>query len=466
LALRNIFVTDRNQSKQGEPVMAKLRITAVLLGFAAGVPAYAQEAPRTLTLEQAQSIAREGNAPLKATRQKVEEMGRARKVVFSNFLPRVETQGYFLGNDNSQGILLPTGSLGVFPELGGAFPPTDRTIPQGGQTIAFAVTTMSQPITHYFKIREGVRVARADEAGAAAGVRKVEQEVALGVLRAYAGVLIAERSRDIVKERVATTEQRITYQKTAVQQGTALGVTESEARMKWLQARQELLERQGEAEDRSYALLDALGLPANTKVTLTAPPPLDTQLEPLDSYVRTALEQNPEVQEARALIDKATHGIDAARAEYIPEIGVMGMHIFQNSLPFFPKSTLGFGISGKWTVLDFGARANTVQGRRAQLGQAEQNRAMVEGRIRGEVEAAYRKAQRSREVVTLAREGLALRSEASRLRTIQSSVGYAVAVQGREAATERLEAELDLMKAELGYRVAVAELQRAAGTLQ
>ena len=446
--------------------MAKLRITAVLLGFAAGAPAYAQEAPRPLTLEQAQSLAREGNAPLKATRQKVEEMGRASKVVFSNFLPRVETQAYFLGNDNSQGILLPKGSLGVFPELGGAFPPSDRTIPQGGQTMLFAFTTVAQPVTQYFKIREGVQVARADEAGAAAGVRKVEQEVALGVVRAYAGVLIAERSRDVVRERVATTEQRITYQKTAVQSGTALGVTESEARMKWLQARQELLERQGEAEDRTYALIDALGLPANTKVTLTAPPPLDTQLEPLDSYVRTALERNPEVSEARALIDKATHGIEAARAEYIPEIGVMGTHIFQNSVAFFPKSTLGFGISGKWTILDFGARANTVQGRRAQLGQAEQNRAMVDGRVRGEVEAAYRKVQRSREVVTLAREGLALRGEASRLRAIQSTVGFAVAVQEREAATDRLEAELDLMKAELGYRVAFAELQKATGTLQ
>ncbi|MDB4889900.1 MAG: hypothetical protein JWL61_1755 [Gemmatimonadetes bacterium] len=446
--------------------MSKPSLLAVLLGFAASASAYAQEAPRTLTLEQAQSIAREGNAPLKATRQKVEEMGRASKVVFSNFLPRVETQAYFLGNDNSQGILLPKGSLGVFPELGGAFPPSDRTIPQGGQTMAFAFTTVAQPVTQYYKIREGVMVARADEAGAAAGVRKVEQEVALGVVRAYAGVLIAQRSRDVVRERVATTEERIAYQKSAVQSGTALGVTESEARMKWLQARQELLERQGEAEDRTYALIDALGLPANTKVTLTAPPPLNTQLEPVDSYVRTALERNPEVSEARALIDKATHGIQAARAEYIPEIGVMGTHIFQNSLPFFPRSTLGFGISGKWTILDFGARANAVQGRRAQLGQAEQNRAMVEGRVRGEVEAAYRKVQRSREVVMLAREGLTLRSEASRLRTVQSTVGFAVAVQEREAATDRLEAELDVMKAELGYRVAFAELQKATGTLQ
>src|SRR6185295_14820064 len=101
------------------------------------------------------------------------------------------------------------------------------------------------------------------------------------------------------------------------------------------------------------------------RVALAVPAPLETPLEPLDNYVAAALANNPEVLEARALVDKATHGVDAARAEYIPEIGVMGAHIFQNSVPFFPKSTLGLGIQGKWTLFDFGARGNAVQSRRA-----------------------------------------------------------------------------------------------------
>ena len=165
------------------------------------------------------------------------------------------------------------------------------------------------------------------------------------------------------------------------------------------------------------------------------------------------------------MVNKATHGVGAARAEYIPEIGILGAHLYQNSVPFFPKNTMGIGISGSWTILDFGARRKTVRERRAQLGQAESNLTMVEGRVRGEVEAAYRKLARARDLVELAKDALALRTEGSRLRIVAVTAGYAVAAQEREAIADRLEAEMDMLKAEMGYRIAFAELGRAAGIL-
>ncbi|MEX2284532.1 MAG: TolC family protein [Gemmatimonadota bacterium] len=446
--------------------MTRLLIPGLLIGLAFAAPAVGQEAPRTLTLEQAIATAKEGNRPLKAVRQKVEQMRQTSSFVFSNFLPRLATQANYMGSTNTGGIMLPRGSLGNLPELGGAFPPADLNVSQGGQAFFFTYTTLSQPITHFFKIREGVRVARADEVAARANLAKAEQDVAFGVMRAYAGVLIAEQSLEVARVRVTATEQRVAYQKTAVQSGTAIEVAEREARVKWLQARQEVLERQGEVDDLTYALTDALGLPPRTPVKLVMPAaPADTRLGQIEDYVRTALENNPDVLEARALVTKATHGVNAARADYIPEIGVQGLHFYQNSVPFFPKNTLGFGLQGKWTILDFGARRSTIQSRRAQFAQAEYNLTMVEGRVRGEVEGAYRKALRAKEIVELAREGAALRTEAARLRINQTAAGFAMAAAEREATADRMEGALDLVKAELGYRLALAELAKAAGTL-
>jgi hypothetical protein len=90
---------------------------------------------------------------------------------------------------------------------------------------------------------------------------------------------------------------------------------------------------------------------------------------------------------------------------------------------------------------------------------------MVEGRVRGEVEAAYRKLARAGDLVELAKDALALRTEGSRLRIVAVTAGYAVAAQEREAIADRLEAEMDMLKAEMGYRIAIAELGRAAGIL-
>jgi multidrug efflux pump subunit AcrB len=435
-----------------------------ILALLAAAPTGAQEAVRTVSLEQAIEIARTGNAPLGAVRERVKEMQRNSAVVFSNFLPRVETQANYLASNNTQGILLPAGSLGYFPELGGRFPRTDRNIPQGGTDILFAFTTVAQPVTHYFKIREGLAAARSDEDIARAGLRKAEQEVAFGVLRVYAGVLIAQLQRDVARTRVDGAAQRMKIQAAAVASGTAIDVSAGETRVRWLQARQQLLEREGEVEDVSYQLIDMLGLPVKTRVELRAPAPLKIELGSMEHYVETALASNPDVREARALVSKAGHGVGAARADYIPEVGVLGIHLFQNSIPFFPRSTFALGVQGKVTILDFGARKAALSARQAQLAQAERNQVIVEGRVRGEVEAAYRKARRALDVVALATEALAVRSEGSRLRVVQSTTGYGVQALEAEAAADKLEAATDLLRAQLGYRIAVAELEKAAGT--
>jgi len=429
----------------------------------AGVPTAATENVRTLTLEQAIELARTGNAPLGAVREKVKEMERTSSVVFSNFLPRVVSQAAFLTSDNTQGILLPKGSLGYFPELGGRFPRTDRTVPQGGRDLSLAFTTVAQPVTHYFKIREGVAAARADEDVARAGLSRAEQEVAFGVLRAFSGLLIAQLESEVARTRVDGTEQRMRYQATAVSSGSAIDVSAGETRVRWLQARQVLLEKEGAVEDVSYQLIDALGLPADTRLELRAPAPLPVNLRTIDRYVAEALESNPDVREARAIVAKAGHGVAAARADYIPEVGILGVHLFQNSIPFFPQNTLAIGVQGRLTVLDFGARRSALSARRAQQKQAERNLEIVEGRVRGEVEAAYRKALRAQEVVLLATEALAVRTEGSRLRVVQSTTGYGVPAIEAEAEADRLEAQMDMLRAQLGYRIAVAELEKAAG---
>jgi outer membrane protein TolC len=423
----------------------------------------AQAAARSLTLEEAIELALRDNAGLAALRERVVEMERSSSAVFTNYLPRVRTQPIYLASDNSRGILLPAGSLGYFPELGGRFPRTDRTIEQGGQDLFVAMTTVAQPITHYFKIREGRGVVLADEVAARAAVRRAELDVTLKVTQAYAGLLIAQEGVEVARARVATTEQRTVYAAASVASGSAVDVAAQEARVRALQARQDLLEREGEVDDLNYLLADAIGLPGGTRLELSPPAlPAPRDATP-EAYVRAALEGNPELTEARALVTKATHGVSAARAQYIPDVAILGVHLYQNSLPFFPENTLMFGIQGSFTLFDFGERRQVVGQRRAQLAQAENNLRMIEGRIRGEVEAAHRKLARSRELVALAEEALSLRQEASRLMTQQTSAGFVLAAEQQQASADRMEAEQNLLRARLGYRIAAAELDKVTG---
>ena len=423
-----------------------------------------QPSPRTLTLEQALAAAPESNAGLRAVRQRVEEAERRNNVVFSNYLPRVSTQAAFLGSDNTRGILLPAGSLGNIPGLG-SFPPASTNVPQGGSSIVFAMTTAQQPLTQYFKIKEGLGVTRADESISRAELRRTEQAVSVGVLKAYAGVLIASRRREVARARISTAALRTGTQTAAVQSGRATNVVALEARLRALQARQELLEAENEYTDLSYALADAVGLPGSTPLLVEAPPPASERLDSLDVYVASALSSNPDILEADALVSKTTHGVAAAKTDYIPDIGLFGSHFYQSSLPFLPRSTLFFGAVGSITLLDFGARSNTLAERNAQLNAANRNLERIKGKVRGDVEAAYRKLARAYEMADVAREALALRVEALRLRVVQTGAGYGVPAEQSEATADRLEADLNVLRAEMGYRIARAELEQAAGRL-
>jgi outer membrane protein len=423
-----------------------------------------QVAPRTVTLDQALAAAHEFNAGLLVVRQRVEEAERRNRVVFSNYLPRVSTVAASLGSDNTRGILLPAGSLGNVPGLG-PFPPSESNIPQGGSNVIFAMTTATQPLTQYWKIKEGLGVSRADESISRAELRRTEQAVSLGVLQAYAGLLISAKRRDVARARVNTAALRTSTQATAVSSGMATNVASLETRLRALQARQEVLEAENEYTDISYQLADAMGLPGNTALAVTPLLPIDMHLDSVDVYGASAMHANPDVQEAAATVEKATHGVAAAKTSYIPDVGLFGSHFFQSSLPFFPRSTLFFGAMGSITLLDFGARSNTLAERNAQLNAATRNLERVKSKVRGEVEAAYRKLARAYEMADVAREALGLRVEALRLRTMQTGAGLGVAAEQSEATADSLEAELNVIRAEMGYRLARAELDKASGRL-
>ena len=269
----------------------------------------------------------------------------------------------------------------------------------------------------------------------------------------------------MARARIRTAAMRTGTQAAAVKAGLATNVVALEARFRALQAREELLEAENEYTSLSYALADAIGLPGNTPLAVEPPARFDQPVDSLDVYVASARRSNPDVLEAQAMVEKATHGVGAAKADYVPDFALFGSHFFQSSLPFFPRNTLFFGAIGSITLLDFGARSNTLGERNAQLSAARRNLDRVWGKLRGDVEASYRRLARAYEMTDIARDALALRDEALRLRTAAMGSGYGIPAEHSEATADRLEADLNVLKAEMGYRIARAELEQAAGRL-
>jgi outer membrane protein TolC len=422
----------------------------------------AAEEARKLTLNEAFALARSQSPSLRIARARVLEMKRKSQSSFTSYLPSISTEATYSVSDDEQELVIPAGSLGDLPPVG-PIPAVDSRIAQGGDDLFYATTTLTQPVTQLLKISRAHRIARADHRAAEADLRNAESSVLIGVQSAYGALRIAAKRREAAALSMETAAELMADAERSVAAGSSLPVQGAEARVSYLDAKRRDLESAIEIEDRAADLSLLLGLPPETSYDL-APleaVPLDTLAA--ETYASRAAAQNPEIASARETLVKARHGVAAAGADFVPQLGLYAQHLYQDAVPFLPEESISYGFKVEWTVWDFWKRGYEVGQRKAARAQAEENLGMVTRRVRADVEKAHRRLRKAVLLVDTAREARDARVEAARLRADESSAGLSLASKARQAAADQASAEADLMAAELELRIARAELLRAAG---
>jgi len=221
---------------------------------------------------------------------------------------------------------------------------------------------------------------------------------------------------------------------------------------------------------------DLLGLPLATEVALATPveeapkgtaPDTETRAADQPATLETqAVEHNPELAAARQTVQKAHAGVNAARAEFIPEVSAFAEHVYQNGVPLLPENSGIFGLRVDWTLSEFGKRTGQLRERKAQLGEAEENLKHTEERVRIDTEKEIRKLHRTETGLEAARENVVARSEMRRITANQVEVATATPAALKEAEAQLAEAEAQLFEAEMEHAVAEAELVCTLGRVK
>jgi multidrug efflux pump subunit AcrB/outer membrane protein TolC len=437
-------------------------VAAVLLVIGCGAVAHAQ--PRPLTLDEAVSLATQHNSIVKIAGDKVKEMDARVHGARASYFPVLANDSTAVHMADQQHIDIPEGTLGVYPQIG-PLPGRNVSLDQGKLNFGLSTTTLSQPITQFFKIRAGVDVSRADAAGARADMRRAENEVAYKVKEVYYGILATERRRDAVDAQIRAAELRITETRNAVVTGVALEVKAAEVRSRIAQARHVHGQLQDAVTDMKEDLADLCGLPVDTELQLPLLDGSGSDPSPeINVAVEAALAHNPEVEAAAHQLEKARAALRAARAEYIPEVGAFAQHIYQDGSPFLTHNNGAVGFHMTWTIFEFGKRRGQVSERSAEVAQAEENLSRLRNRVRIDVEKAVRKLNRAETGVNSARELVSAATEERRVASDQAEAGTANRSVFLESESSMLNAHADLLRAEYDRSVAAADLARLTGT--
>ncbi|WDT70690.1 MAG: efflux RND transporter permease subunit [Candidatus Manganitrophus sp.] len=445
-------------AKQGAGVAAVAAFCLVVM-----VAGHALAGQVNLSLPEAVELARKQNTSLKISRAKVLEARQRIVSAKANYYPHLTNDTQYFGLSDPQLIDIPAGSLGNVPGVG-PFPSQSTTIDQGEDTLLFSTTTLRQPLTQLFKIREIDKMAEADYFIAESDTLTSEHEIIFSVHQLYYSLLIAQKQTVAAQAAAAAAQEGLRESEEAVKAGNVLDVSVTGYRVQLLQNRQSLLAAENQISDLTLELNHLLGLPLDTELVLAEiSDSCAAPQTPSQDLIREALSRNPELRSARGFVTKAGHAVNAAEDEYIPEISLFANYSYQDGVPFLTHTNATFGAQMTWSIFDWGSRRGVVGQRKAQLIQAEENQKQVAERITVDVTKAYRKLERTRMMIDAAREALKLNRENQRLSADRLKAATTTNAQYAESVAAVRKAELDELQATLEYCLNKADLDRVSG---
>jgi outer membrane protein TolC len=435
------------------------------LGFAwlalLGLPQTGLAQVRHITLQEAIHLAVNQNHALKIARLKVEENQQKKAGERSSYFPRLTNQSNLLHVTDLETIAIPAGGLG---HVGGALiPPVGASLLQGNKNVYSSGTTLSQPLTQLIRIHQQNRIAAAEVALSRDDVKKAENEIAVQVHTVYYGILIAELQKKAAQQQTEYANENLRESEEDVRKGSALKVAAIGGRADLLEGQQSILTADLQTADLKTELNNLLGLPLNTQLDLD--PAVPTSFDNLDKaeYIKIAWAENPEILTAEDTVKKARAGVAVAMSAYIPDITAYARHSYQDGVPFLVHNFGTFGVTLSYDVFDFGKRRANVRAQEDALAEAQESLRKLKDDVAVSIEQSYNKAERTKTMVDVARQVVALRDESDRLAGNQLTYGVVQVAERRQASAARYKSQADLLQASLGYLLARAELAQAIG---
>ena len=418
-------------------------------------------APRHITLDEAVQLALKHNHVVRIAGYKVGEKEHTRDLARSAYYPILRNDSNFFHLTDTQFVGIPAGSLGT--TSGTPIPAESVILNQGGLNIITSGTSLTQPLTELFKVKSANDLAAADLRATRDKAQQTENEVALRVHQLYYRLLITQSHREAVLARVKASEDLQSERLAQVKMGSALAEEGIESRAQSLEAKQDLLTAELQLSDLTMQLNDAIGLPLTTQLALETNVRAVGDLCEREECIKTALVSHPEVAEAQAELEKASAAVRLAKREYIPDLEAFARYSYQDNVPFLARNFGTFGVHLGIDLFDGGRRAAAIGEHKAQVSQAEENLARVKEEVELRVQTAWNKLERTRQMVKVSDELLALRTESRRVSAQQLEQGSALRSQADSAAARELEAKTLLLQSQLEYIQARDEMLEAIG---
>jgi outer membrane protein TolC len=415
-----------------------------------------------LTLDEAVRIATGNNRDIHISELNVIKARETVAQTRTNYFPKLDTNVLAGVPLQPLNFTVPAGSFGTYPATG-PIPATNSSIRSPVRIGTFIDASAAQPLTQLYKVKLAVEQARLGTDLAREGVRGQEQEITRQVKDAYYQLAQLQTQVESAKATVhalmalsTVTEQRLSAQTVLVSDSLTV-----KARLK--QQRYQLLVLQNDSEVQKQSLNHLLGRDLRTQFTVEMQPAQDTAESDLEIARKQALEQRPELREARLQTKSAQLEVRRERAEYIPDLSLSVNYLSFQNVNFLPQNAGSAGFSLKWQPFDWGYKKHRIRELKAATEQKVLTEQDAEQRVLLDVDDKFRKLGEARMLMdaeTDAREAAQVKLREVTDRFTQQSALLPDLLQQQSVATQ---SDAQYQQALAGFWTARAEFEKAIG---
>ena len=428
--------------------------------------AAAQPAPvaitQRLTLDRAIQLAVENNRQIQTAALQLQKANEDVEVARTHRLPVFDIQGQAAQLLTPVDFAFPQGAFGEFPGVG-PIPATDTDVSVPRQLTYYFSSQVSQPITQLFRIGLGIDSARATSALEQEHLNAQRLSVTNSVKRLYFAILQSESALDSTEQALALYRELDRTLEVRVAQKVALRADSLDVRFRL--AKEELTRTtyQNTLASQKEQLNQLLGRDVRTDFVVEPVTELSIAEVDVDAARTRALENRPDLREARLKVEQADLDRRLKKADRIPELSVAVSYSSYFNIDVMPTNLATAGLQLKWEPFDWGRKGHELAAKTHTVTQARLAVRDTEDRIIVDVNNRFRTLSEKRALLNVARMAQATSREKLRVKTNQYQVQAALLPDVLQLRTEQASSDDQYQQALLAFWTAKADFENAIG---
>lgn len=322
-----------------------------------------------------------------------------------------------------------------------------------------------QPLSQQHRIRLEIMQAGLAREVESENLRLAEQTTVNQVKQTYYGILQTQSALDSLLEAIRYYRELDRVTADNVAQQVSLKVDSLEVKTRLAKTEYDALNLSNQLTTQKERLNNLLGRDVGIEFRVVTIPDVSGIDADLVLARTRALDQRPELREARLKVRQAELERRIKKSEYIPEVSLGFTYMsFRNfGTDTIPKNSASVSVSMKWEVFDWGRKKNQLAEKARTIEQAKIGVRDTENLVLIEVGDKFRKLQQTRQALVVAQLRQETARENMRVSVSKYRLQAALLADALQTQATLADADYQYQQALLAFWTARAEYEKAIG---